>query len=145
MTAPYRKRAKGGWSGGKDQKESSNRSERAYEHSEIKEQLEENTNKVRKVVKKTYSDKEITTLLSGLRYVRKFANNHAGGDVEALRFPKEGDTDSWWTDVRNDYYQKYKTGIPKLQKLLEREDLPKKVQRQIKEVLALFNIETELK
>lgn len=137
MTSAYRKRAKGGWN---NDKEVSNRKERNYEDHEIREQLEETTEKVRKVVKKTYSDKEITGLLSSLRYIYKFIQNHAQGDIEKLRY--NDDKDDWWKRHRQGYYQQYKKGIPKLQKLLERADLPKKVIRQIKEVLTLFKIET---
>jgi hypothetical protein len=137
MTSAYRKRAKGGWSKDKDV---SNRKERSYEDSEIREQLEENTGKVRKVVKKSYSDKEVTSLLSSLRYIYKFALNHAHGDVENLKFPEC--SGEWFNKIRQEYYQDYKKKLPRLIKLLERDDLPKKIQRQIKEVLALFNIET---
>lgn len=137
MTSAYRKRAKGGWNNDKDV---SNRKERNYEDHEIREQLEENTEKVRKVVKKSYSDKDIARSLSRLRYIHKFVTNHAGGDVEALRLLKEGG--EWWKGIRQGYYQEYKKLLPEVVNLLTRDDLPAKILRQVREVLALFNIET---
>jgi hypothetical protein len=163
MTEPYRKRAKGGWNHDKDV---SNRKERSYEarlvkdasiedsafvedlviRSECNQELnarlggyeveESNTGKSKK--KKDY--KKVISLLSSLRYIYNFALNHAHGDVENLRFPEC--SGEWFNRIRAEYYKDYKKKLPQVIKLLERDDLPKKIQRQIKEVLALFNIET---
>jgi hypothetical protein len=134
MTAEYKKIAKQGWS--KDKKQS-NRKLRNHEPIEIAEQLSEES-PVRKVVKKSYNEKDITRTLSSLRYIHKFVLRHCSGDVDKLKFP---DINSeWFSGVRQEYYQKYKKLIPEVTKLLERDDLPSKVRRQVIEVLTLFNI-----
>lgn len=169
MTAEYKKRAKAGWSSGKGHKEESNRAERSYAKlvemraetalsadvedliirsecnhelnirlSEIEDEAEPST-----VPKKKKGHKEITRILSSLRYVIKFAQNHANGDVEMLRFSLPSPRGEWWNSIRHEYYQRYKTQTPELVKALERNDLPPKLRRQILEVLALFKIVPE--
>jgi hypothetical protein len=135
MTAAYKKRAKGGWCGGKSHKEESNRGERNYEDKEIQEQLEE-TSKVRKAVKKTYSDKDINRTLSKMRWIHKFSH----GNVENLNKKDPNARGDWFQSIRQEYYQEYKKLLPEVTKLLERQDLPAKVRRQVIEVLTLFNV-----
>jgi hypothetical protein len=47
MTSPYKKRAKGSWSVGKDQKAASNAEERQYEKTEIEQAIKETDPKFR--------------------------------------------------------------------------------------------------
>jgi len=132
MTAAYKKRAKGGWNKDKDV---SNSKERSYEDKDIQDQLEE-VSKVRKAVKKTYNNKDIQRQLSSLRWIAKFSK----GDVESLNKRNPNMRGDWFEGIRQGYYQDYKKLIPEVTKLLERDDIPAKIRRQVIEVLTLFNI-----
>ncbi len=136
MTAEYKKIAKQGWN--KDKKQS-NRKLRNHESIEIAEQLSDES-PVRKVSKTLAAGecKEVARKLSSLRYVNKFVQQHCSGDPEKLKLPTEnGD---WWNSRRREYNRQYKELIPEITKLLERDDLPAKIRRQVIEVLTLFNI-----
>lgn len=132
MTAEYKKRAKGGWNNDKDV---SNRKERSYEVREIQEQLTDTT-KVTKATKKPKQDKDVTRLLSRMRFYHKLCK----GDIEYFNKPRPGN--EWIRNYYQGYYQEYKKALPELIALSKRDDLPAKILRQIKEVLVLFGIET---
>lgn len=161
MTAAYKKRAKGVWNRDKGlsnskerilsnqlEKEASVADSAFVEDLILRNECNEEFNRYllgeweeqvpEPFKKKKTNDKYITRLLSSLRYVHKFAQNHAGGSVESLRL--QDNKSDWWNEIRQEYYQQYKKQIPELQKLLERDDLPSKLRRQMIEVLALFNI-----
>lgn len=132
MIRAYRKRAKGGWN---NDKEASNREERRYEGREIQEQLEENTEKIRAVSKKKIKlNKDISYLLGNLRWIYKMCK----GDLEALNKKHKYD----WIQAHNQKY--YQQGKKQLVEAIElsKQELPNKLKRQVREVLALFGIET---
>lgn len=137
----YKKIAKQGWN--KDKK-ASNRKLRAYEEIEIAEQLEEKSS-VGKAVKKkvSRSEKQIARDLSNLRFVFKFIKRHTPNvDISDLKKP-DPKYSEWFNGIRQGYYQEYKKLIPEVSRALNRDDLPRKLRKQIIEVLQLFNINTE--
>lgn len=129
MVAEYKKRAKKGWTVGKGEKRSSNKIERKYVQSDIKDQTTEVT-KVGKASdkkdKQTREQKEIMHLVRNVRFAFKLGR----GDVESLRISR-GD---FFDSMCNKYYQEYKKAIPKLKEYLK-QDLPAKLKRQIREIL----------
>jgi hypothetical protein len=128
MTAPYKKRAKAGWSS--DKKES-NRSERSYEEVEISEQVVETT-KVgsNKKPKLSWKERQVKNMLSDLKYAFKLSK----GNIEDLN----KHTDSWSGSWRQSYYQKCKKYLPMIKNTVKDEDLSNKVKKQMNEVLDCF-------
>lgn len=137
MTAEYKKRAKRGWNSDKD---ASNREERRRDVVEITEQLEETSRvSAKPVTKKKNDHKDITRLLSRIRWIYKLCK----GDIEYFNKHMKGN--EWIRDYYQSYYQEYRRGIPQIIELSKRDDLPNKIMRQIKEVMVLFRIETNTK
>lgn len=137
----YKKIAKQGWN---RDKKASNRKLRAYAEIEITEQLEEKSSVGKAGSKKPDKiHKHISIKLTQLRYIYKFAQRHANGNVEDLRFPDPVLKSEWVAGIRQDYYQRYKKLVPKVCEALKRDDLPNKLRKQIIEVLQLFNINSD--
>lgn len=136
MTAPYKKRAKSGWSCGKGHKGSSNRAERSYDCVDIKDQQLEVSKvgaKSKVKHKNDKKEKEIARLLSNLRFCHRLLSRGTNTKI----FQVESFDGDFMSGIRQQYYQEYKAGIPKLKEYLHM-NLKPKIRRQIEEVLTLF-------
>jgi hypothetical protein len=127
MTAPYKKRAKAGWSS--DKKES-NRSERAYEKTDVNDQVAETTKVVNKKPKISWKEKQIKNMLRDLKYAYRLSK----GNIEDLKKY----TDSWSSNWRQGYYQKCKKYLPMIKLTANDEDVSNKIKKQMKEVIDMY-------
>lgn len=126
MTAPYKKRAKGGWCGGKAHKEASNALERNFEPQDVAEQLAEETRyKAKK--KPSRSNKKLLNMLRDVNFAIKFSR----GDIENLNV-HDG---TWLGGMKQERYQLCKRAVPYFQEELKRDDLDNKLRRRIEEAL----------
>jgi hypothetical protein len=128
MTAPYKKRADT-WS--RDKKES-NKAERAYEPTDIEDQLAEESALAPAVKKKKPSkkEKELKSHISNLKWAIKWARN---GSLDELK--KSGGLGGIFDSHRQRLYQDAKKAIPILREEVNNPDLPSKLKKHIKELL----------
>lgn len=127
MTAPYKKRAKAGWCGGKAYKKEANRSERIYESEDVAEQEREIEKHFKAKSKPSENERKIKQLLRDIKTALKISR----GDIESLNVHG----DSWLDGMMQEYYQKCKKAVPILQKHLEETEMTNKLRRNIEEIL----------
>lgn len=128
MTAPYKKRAKSGYN---TDKTISNRSERKFEETEIKEQLSDETKVGPKPAKPKVSnfEKSIKKELSDLKWAIKGTR---GLGLENLIKRNQGD---YFSSHYHELYRRAKLAIPVLEKALDNPECSSKVKKLIKDLL----------
>lgn len=129
MTAPYKKRAKAGWSSDKDE---SNKAERAYEPDDIADQVSEKSLVSAVVTKKKPSkrEKEIKKHINDLKWALKWAR---GKGLESLKEYKDGD--AYFGSHKLELYRDAKKALPILREEVNKLDLPSKIKKHIRELL----------
>jgi hypothetical protein len=138
MTAPYKKRALGGWNHDKKQ---SNKDERSYEAKDIKDQttdipstkgspIKEINAKYKQINSKNNKEKQVQRTIRSVNWALK----RCGGKVLNLKV-KAAEVDGWLKSYYERLFKDCKNGIPELKKLVDDQELSSKIRRQIREVL----------
>lgn len=96
----------------------------------LEEQLEESEKKEKVPVKK-YNDKEVKRLIHQVKHAVKLAQIY---NVPVSKLP-EVDRGDFFNSFNQSAYQRMKKAVEELPKYLEKEEVPNKIKKQIREIL----------